>query len=130
LIDERLAVHLDTMRQGAQDAIAFVHGMSQEQFLTDQKTQAAVMMAFIRIGESATRIEKRFPDFVDAHPDWPWLQMRAMRNRGVHGYDSINFTIIWDTCNHRYRACLVSFTRWGRWIPETIAARSRSRGTG
>jgi uncharacterized protein with HEPN domain len=97
LIDERLAVHLDTMRQGAQDAIAFVHGMSQEQFLTDQKTQAAVMMAFIRIGESATSIEKRFPDFVDAHPDWPWLQMRAMRNRGVHGYDSINFTIIWDT---------------------------------
>jgi hypothetical protein len=60
LIDERLAVHLDTMRQGAQDAIAFVHGMSQEQFLTDQKTQAAVMMAFIRIGESATSIEKRF----------------------------------------------------------------------
>jgi uncharacterized protein with HEPN domain len=29
------------------------------------------------------------------YPDLPWLQMIAARNRLIHGYDSIDFDILW-----------------------------------
>ena len=44
------------------------------------------------LGEAANRV----PEEVRAqHPDLPWLQMIAARNRLIHGYDSVDFDIIW-----------------------------------
>jgi uncharacterized protein with HEPN domain len=31
------------------------------------------------------------------HPDWPWSQIRWLRNRIVHGYDTLDLPIIWST---------------------------------
>jgi uncharacterized protein with HEPN domain len=36
------------------------------------------------------------PDDVQAkYPVLPWLQMIGLRNRLIHGYDSIDFDILW-----------------------------------
>lgn len=97
MIPERLAVGLDTMHGAASKAVSFIEGMSREQFLIDEKTQAATVMMLITIGETAGRISEDFPEFVAEHDTWPWQQMRAMRNRGAHAYDTIVFEVIWDT---------------------------------
>jgi uncharacterized protein with HEPN domain len=39
----------------------------------------------------------RFPNFVDAHPQLPWRNMRGMRNRMAHGYFDVNWSVVWDT---------------------------------
>jgi uncharacterized protein with HEPN domain len=49
------------------------------------------------IEEAATQIINEYPDFVDAHPEIPWREMRGIRNRMAHGYFELDPTIIWDT---------------------------------
>lgn len=84
------------MLEAARAAVTFTSGMSQADFLKDKKTQAAVMMSFIIIGEAARRVAKRDPDFLQSHADWPWVEMRGLRNRGAHGYETIDFKVLWN----------------------------------
>ncbi len=93
----RLADYLDHMRQAATDACGFVEGMTQEEFRHDKRTQQAVIMSLIVIGEAATTIINTFPEFVTLQPEIQWHGMRGMRNRIAHGYFDINLDLIWET---------------------------------
>jgi uncharacterized protein with HEPN domain len=80
------------------DAIAeiksFTNGMDFSTFSADAKTVKAVELDLIIIGEAANQI----PDYIQEHnPKIPWHLMRAMRNRLVHVYFSVDETLLWDT---------------------------------
>ncbi len=73
---------------------AFIAGMELETFRSDARTVRAVELNLIIMGEAASRI----PDDIQAaHPDIPWPFMKAMRNRLVHAYFSVDAQILWDT---------------------------------
>ncbi|WP_338617386.1 DUF86 domain-containing protein [Pigmentiphaga sp. CHJ604] len=93
----RLSDYLDHMHQAAVNACAFTEGMSKDEFLTDRRTQQAVVMSLIIIGEAVTKIIDHHASFAAAHPEVPWRNMRAMRNRMAHGYFDIDLGIVWDT---------------------------------
>jgi len=95
--DSRLADYLDHMRQAAEDSCGFVSGMGKRDFLEDKRTQRAVVMSLVIIGEAATKVMDGYADFADAHPEVPWRSMRGMRNRIAHGYFDINLDVVWDT---------------------------------
>lgn len=95
--ENRLADYLDHMRQAATDACSFVEGVSKDDFLADKRTQQAVILSLIVIGEAATKIMELHADFIDQHPEVPWRSMRGMRNRIAHGYFDINLDVVWDT---------------------------------
>lgn len=95
--DNRLPDYLDHMRQAATDACGFVRGLDKAAFVADKRTQQAVIMSLIIVGEAATKIMERYPDFVQAHVEVPWRSMRGMRNRIAHGYFDINLDVVWDT---------------------------------
>ncbi len=95
--DTRLADYLDHMRQAAVDACAFVQGLTLEDFHQDKRTQQAVIMSLIILGEAATKVMDAYPDFARAHPQVPWRSMRGMRNRIAHGYFDINLDVVWST---------------------------------
>ncbi|WP_290653095.1 HepT-like ribonuclease domain-containing protein [Aquisalimonas sp.] len=65
--------------------------------MDDRRTQQAVILNVIILGEAAAKIVQPYPDFVDAHPEIPWRQMRGMRNRVAHGYFDIDLDIVWNT---------------------------------
>ncbi|MEJ7136926.1 DUF86 domain-containing protein [Amphibiibacter pelophylacis] len=94
---KRLADYLDHMHQAASDACAFVEGLVREDFLEDKRTQQAVIMSLLILGESVTRIMDDHPGFAAAHATVPWSSMRGMRNRIAHGYFDINLDVVWDT---------------------------------
>ncbi|TXR46937.1 HepT-like ribonuclease domain-containing protein [Phyllobacterium endophyticum] len=94
---KRLAEYLDHIRQAAIDAEAFVEGMSKSDFLADRRTQQAVVMSIIIVGEAATKVLERHGDFAKHHPEIAWHNMRGMRNRIAHGYFDINLDIVWNT---------------------------------
>ena len=80
------------------DAIAeiqtFTRGMDFDTFRADAKTLKAVELDFIVIGEAANQI----PDEVEEmYPQVPWSLMRAMRNRLVHVYFSVDEHLLWQT---------------------------------
>jgi len=93
----RLSDYLEHIRQAASDAGSFLEGLSKEEFLDDKRTQQAVIMSLIVIGEAATKVMDRYPEFVEQHTEVPWRNMRGMRNRIAHGYFEINLDVVWDT---------------------------------
>jgi uncharacterized protein with HEPN domain len=95
--ENRLADYLDHMQQAATDACSFVEGLDKDDFLEDKRTQQAVIMSIIVIGEAATKVMDGYADFVQTHPDVPWRSMRGMRNRIAHGYFDINLDVVWET---------------------------------
>ena len=95
--ENRIADYLDHMQQAAADACSFVEGLSKAEFLADKRTQQAVIMSLIVIGEAATKIMDQHAEFSDQHPEMPWRSMRGMRNRIAHGYFDINLEVVWDT---------------------------------
>jgi uncharacterized protein with HEPN domain len=97
LNENRLADYLGHIQQAATDACSFVEGSSKEDFLTDKRTQQAVIMNLIIIGEAATKLMDRYAEFTKAHPEVPWKNMRGMRNRIAHGYFDINLDVVWET---------------------------------
>jgi uncharacterized protein with HEPN domain len=54
--ENRLPDYLTHMREAAADACGFVQGFCREDFLDDKRTQHAVIMSLIIIGEAATKL--------------------------------------------------------------------------
>ena len=95
--DERLDVYLSRIGQVAGDAIEFIQDMDRERFISDLRTQRAVVMCLMIIGESVTQVIERYPDFVAEHPNVPWQNIRGMRNRIAHGYFDLDLGTVWAT---------------------------------
>ena len=95
--ENRLADYLDHMQQAAMDACDFVQGMAREDFQQDKRTQQAVIMSLIIVGEAATKVMDSHADFAQEHPQVPWRGMRGMRNRMAHGYFDIDLDMVWNT---------------------------------
>lgn len=97
MTENRLPDYLGHMQQAAMDACSFVEGLTKDDFLVDKRTQQAVIMSLIILGEAATKVMDGYAEFTQAHPEVPWRSMRGMRNRIAHGYFDINLQVVWDT---------------------------------
>ena len=97
MTENRQADYLEHMRQAAADACGFVEGLSKADFLADRRTQQAVIMSLIIIGEAVAKLMDGHVEFTQRHNQIPWRSMRGMRNRIAHGYFDINLDVVWET---------------------------------
>ena len=95
--ENRLPDYLDHIQQAATDACGFVEGLDKHDFVDDKRTQQAVIMSLIIIGEAVTKVMDGYAEFAQAYAQVPWRNMRGMRNRIAHGYFDINLDVVWDT---------------------------------
>ena len=95
--ENRLPDYLDHIRQAAADARSFVEGLTKDDFLADKRTQQAVILSLIVIGEAATKVLDGYAAFTQAHAEVPGRNMRGMRNRMAHGYFDIDLDVVWET---------------------------------
>lgn len=95
------------MLEAAQQALAYVEGYEKPDFLEDKRTQQAVVLNLILIGEEATKVLTAFPAFAEANQAIPWRSMKGMRNRIAHGYHEINMDTVWDTVQQALPALVV-----------------------
>lgn len=76
------------------DIELFLKGISEEDYYADMKTQKAVVMTLINIGE----LVKLYTEaFVSEHKKIPWKKIQAMRNVAAHKYEAVEVEIVWDT---------------------------------
>ena len=73
--------------------MSYTHNLSYEDFINDDKTIDAVIRNFEIIGEAANRLTE---EFKDNHPNIDWHKIRGFRNRIVHDYFGIDFSIVWQ----------------------------------
>ena len=62
----------------------------------DRKMNLALVRTLEVVGEAASRM------LTDERPQYsqiPWSQIVALRNRLIHGYDSVDFDILWQILN-------------------------------
>jgi uncharacterized protein with HEPN domain len=64
-----------------------------DEFITDSKTQDAILYNLIIIGEAANQISD---EFQEKHNTIPWSSMIGTRNIIVHGYDQVKLQIVWE----------------------------------
>jgi uncharacterized protein with HEPN domain len=83
--------------------------MSKAEFLADKRSQQAVIMSLIIIGEAVTKVMDRDPAFAARHAQIPWRNMRGMRNRITHGYFDINLEWCGKPFSKRCRSCFLTW---------------------
>lgn len=93
----RLEDYLEHMLEAARLALSYVADLDKKAFLADKRTQQAVILNIVVIGEAATKISNEYPDFIVRHTSVPWKNMKGMRNRIAHGYFDIDLDIVWAT---------------------------------
>jgi uncharacterized protein with HEPN domain len=94
---QRLSDYLDHILEAIERIEEYVADLEEMSFLGNKLVQDAVIRNFEVIGEASNNIEKRFPEFVAAHPELPLASAYQMRNAVAHGYFQVDFEILWKT---------------------------------
>jgi uncharacterized protein with HEPN domain len=69
----------------------YVLGKTFDDFESDSLCQDAVIRRFEIMGEAAKRVSETIRE---AFPHIPWKEMARMRDRVIHGYDTIDVKIV------------------------------------
>lgn len=82
------------MLQSARRTLRIVEGMTQTSLESDEVRLLAVVKSIEIIGEASTKISAATTERLSTID---WRSIRAMRNRMIHGYDTIDTAIVWQT---------------------------------
>jgi len=85
-------VALRHMRDHAAEAMEAVRGRARPDLDNDRLLALALIKLVKIVGEAASRVSLAF---CDAQPHIPWHAIVATRNRLVHGYDQVDFDVLW-----------------------------------
>ena len=86
-------VRVRHMLDHAREAVAMVRARSRADLDADRQLNLALVRLVEVVGEAAARVPE---DFRDRHPELPWREAAGMRNRLIHGYDAVDFDILWS----------------------------------
>ena len=86
-------VYLKNILDKAYDAIGYCQKMSKEDFLKDERTQSAVILKLIVIGEESIKL----PEEIKKSIALPWRSIIGFRNMAIHEYFDIDLSQIWIT---------------------------------
>ena len=71
-----------------------VDGVTYGMFLADEDKQGNVVRCLEVIGEAANHVSE---EICAANPEIPWAAIIGMRNNLIHGYNEVNYTLVWAT---------------------------------
>jgi uncharacterized protein with HEPN domain len=94
MLDPKDAVRLHHMLDYAREATSLVQNKTRSDLDQDRLLQLALVRVIEIIGEAASRVTR---DTQSQYPQILWPQVIGMRNRLVHGYDSVDYNILWQT---------------------------------
>lgn len=86
------SVSLRQMLDHGREAIRMVERRSRDELGTDRMFALALIQLVQIVGEAAQRVSALCRD---RHPQVPWSQIIGLRNRLIHGYDSVDYDILW-----------------------------------
>ena len=84
--------YLRDILQAIDRSSQFIDGMTKDDFLADEKTQAAVARQIEVVGEAASRLPESFRS---EHSSVPWQELIQLRNFYIHAYHAIDYSRAW-----------------------------------
>lgn len=86
-------VRLGHMLEHAHEAVELCRARARADLDSDRLLNLALVRLIEIVGEAANRVSAQGRS---QHPEIPWRQIIGMRNRIVHGYDEVDFDILWS----------------------------------
>lgn len=87
-------VRVRHMLDHAREAVGLLGDRSLEELKSNRVLQLALVQLIEIIGEAASRV----PDEVrNSAPEIPWSRAIGMRHRLIHGYDFVDYEVVFDT---------------------------------
>ena len=80
-------------------------GKTMEQLLADWLATAALERFLEIVGEGVKRLPM---DLRSRHPDVPWKEIAGTRDHLSHGYDDVDYQILWDAVQKDVPALLIT----------------------
>jgi len=87
------SVRLRHMLDAARRAVEFVKGRTRAELDTDEQLTLALTRLLEVIGEAAKHVSE---ETQRAHPEIPWKETAATRDRLIHGYFDVDLNVIWE----------------------------------
>ncbi len=87
------AVRLQHMLDHSSEAMALIQGKTRSDLDSDRKLNLALVRLLEIVGEAASRTTKKDRE---RYPEIPWPKIVGLRNRLIHGYDLVDFDILWQ----------------------------------
>ena len=84
---------IEDILESCSKIFSYTKGLSFEEFVADSRTVDAVVRNFEIIGEAANRLPE---EFKEGHQHIEWHKIRGFRNRIVHDYFGIDYSIVWQ----------------------------------
>ena len=84
---------LKKMTEYIRQAQEYVKEHSFESFMADNRTIHAAAFAICQFSELTQQLRDETRSVYSAIP---WAQIRGIRNRIIHNYDSVDFKILWN----------------------------------
>ncbi|MBI2166720.1 MAG: DUF86 domain-containing protein [Candidatus Omnitrophica bacterium] len=101
-------VRIRHMLDAAKEAVSFTQGKTRSAFEKDRMLVLSLMRLIEVIGEAANQVTG---EFQAAHPDIPWAEIVAMRNRLIHAYFDVDVSRVWDTVRDDLPALVASLDK-------------------
>jgi len=114
-LDDRIRVQ--HMLEAARDVVAIARGRCMDDLRTDMPMRRAIVNAIQEIGEAAAKVSPAGRARLAAIP---WPVVVGMRNRLVHGYDEIDFGVVWKVATEEVGTLILALeTTFVSWpLPE------------
>jgi uncharacterized protein with HEPN domain len=93
MLHDKDRIRLQHMFDHATEAMQMAHGRARKDLDTDRQLNLSLVRLLEITGEAAARVSQ--PTRRN-HPEIAWLEIAGLRNRLVHGYDEVDFDILWD----------------------------------
>lgn len=88
----REALYLADILEACHNPSEFVKQTSLMDIPTKKLVRSAVLQQLMVIGEAAARLPE---EFRDSHNDIEWRRISSFRNRIVHGYFQVDWSLVW-----------------------------------
>ena len=81
------------MLDHAREALAMSQGKTRHDLDANRMLNLALVRLLEIMGEAANRVPA---EVQTKYPQIPWQQVIGLRNRLIHGYDQVDFDILWQ----------------------------------
>lgn len=94
---DRDRVRLLHMLEHSREAVQLVAGRTRQDLDADRVLSLALVRLLEIVGEAASGVSANART---RRPRIPWSEIVGLRNRLIHGYDSVDLDVIWSIVEH------------------------------
>ena len=102
------AARIRHMLDAAREAMGFMRGRTRQALENERLLSLAIVRLLEIVGEAARQVSESTRRL---YPAVPWAKIAGMRNHLIHGYDVIEFEVVWEVLTRDFPPLVAELER-------------------